>query len=335
MAITIAIDAMGGDFGPDVTVPAALDVASRVDDARLVLVGPAPVLEQRLAGKGAAGRVEIEHATEVVGMDESAAQALRSKKDSSMRVAINQVKSGRAEACVSAGNTGALMATARFVLKTLPGIDRPAIATALPRARGHVHVLDLGANVDVPAEILFQFGVMGSTLVRCVSGKDNPTVGLLNVGVEDIKGSETIRRASELFRGSSLNYTGFVEGDDIFNGTVDVIVCDGFSGNVALKTGEGLAQMISRVLKEEYNRNVFTRLAGAFSIPVLKSLRRRMDHRRYNGASLVGLKGTVVKSHGGTDALGFARAIDVALAEVRNNVVEQLELSLGPDARET
>lgn len=329
MAISIAIDAMGGDFGPDVTVPAALDVARRVEDAHLVLVGPQSVLEEKLTDKAAAGRVEIENATEVVGMDEPAAQALRSKKDSSMRVAINQVKSGRAAACVSAGNTGALMATARFVLRTLPGIDRPAIATALPRAKGYVHMLDLGANVDVPPEILFQFGVMGSTLVRCVTGKERPTVGLLNVGVEDIKGSETIRRASELFRASTLNYAGFVEGDDIFNGSVDVIVCDGFSGNVALKTSEGLAQMISRVLKEEFNRNLFTRLAGAFSIPVLNSLRRRMDHRRYNGASLVGLKGTVVKSHGGTDSLGFARAIDVALAEVRNNVVGQLELSLG------
>ncbi|KAA3623405.1 MAG: phosphate acyltransferase, partial [Proteobacteria bacterium] len=204
--------------------------------------------------------------------------------------------------------------------------------TALPRSQGHVHVLDLGANVDVPAEILFQFGVMGATLVRRLENKAEPTVGLLNVGVEDIKGSDTIRRASELFRASSLNYTGFVEGDDIFNGTVDVVVCDGFSGNVALKTAEGLAQMISKVLKEEYNRNFFTRLAGLFSIPVLKSLKKRMDHRRYNGATLVGLRGTVVKSHGGADVLGFTTAIDVAIAEVRNEVVTHLDLALGQES---
>ncbi len=321
---------MGGDIGPDVTVPAALDVIRRTKDVELVLVGREEDVTERLGDDAPRDRVQVENATEVVGMDESAAQALRSKKDSSMRVAINQVKSGRADACVSAGNTGALMATARFVLRTLPGIDRPAIATALPRASGHVYVLDLGANVDVPAEILFQFGIMGATLVRSLTDNDRPTVGLLNVGVEDIKGNDTIRQASELFRASDLNYTGFVEGDDIFNGTVDVIVCDGFSGNVALKTSEGLAQMISKVLREEFNRNLFTKLAGAVSIPVLRSLRRRMDHRRYNGASLVGLKGTVVKSHGGTDIMGFSRAIDVAVAEVRNDVVRQLEQALGP-----
>lgn len=329
MAITIAIDAMGGDIGLDVTVPAALDTVRRVADAKLILVGPEDEIRRRLQGQGADGRLEVAAATEVVGMDEPVAQALRSKKNSSMRVAIDQVKAGRADACVSAGNTGALMATARFVLRTLPGIDRPAIATALPRASGHVHVLDLGANVDVPAPILLQFGVMGATLVASVSGVENPTVGLLNVGVEDIKGNDTIRQASDLFRQSTLNYTGFVEGDDIFNGKVDVIVCDGFSGNVALKTAEGLAQMIGAVLREEFGRNLLTRLAAVSALPVLKSVRRRMDHRHYNGASLVGLRGTVVKSHGGADAVGFARAIDVAIAEVRNNVVGHLEAALG------
>jgi glycerol-3-phosphate acyltransferase PlsX len=331
LAITIAIDAMGGDYGLKVTIPATLEVARRVDDVRLVLVGPADEIRSRVEGVDGSERITVENASQVVGMDESAAQALKHKKDSSMRVAINQVKSGNAGACVSAGNTGALMATARFVLRTLPGIDRPAIITALPRADGQVHVLDLGANVDVPAEILFQFGIMGTTLVERLEHKEKPTVGLLNVGVEDIKGSETIKRASELFRASSLNYAGFVEGDDIFNGNIDVIVCDGFSGNVALKTAEGLAQMISKVMKEEYKRNVFTRIAGLFSIPVLNSLKKRIDHRRYNGASLVGLKGTVVKSHGGADVLGFSNAIDVAIAEVRNDVVEHLGVALGEE----
>lgn len=319
---------MGGDYGIDVTVPAALGIVERNTDVDLILVGDSEEIARRVGGAAPTGRIRIENATQVVGMNESAASALRGKKDSSMRVAIDQVKSGAASACVSAGNTGALMATARFVLKTLPGINRPAIATALPRSQGHVHVLDLGANVDVPAEILFQFGVMGATLVKRLENKPAPSVGLLNVGVEDIKGNDIIRRASELFRESSLNYTGFVEGDDIFNGTVDVIVCDGFSGNVALKTAEGLAQMISRVLREEYGRNVFTRLAGLFSIPVLRSLKMRMDHRRYNGASLVGLRGTVVKSHGGADLLSFTNAIDVAIAEVRNEVIRHLDIAL-------
>ncbi len=333
MAITIAIDAMGGDFGPDVTVPAALQVLQRRDDVRLILVGDREQLERRLGSHDSA-RLSVVHASQVVGMDEPVAAALRGKKDSSMRVAINQVRSADAEACVSAGNTGALMATARFVLKTLPGIDRPAICAALPRARGRVHVLDLGANVDVPAAILFQFGIMGVTLVRQTEGVAKPSVGLLNVGVEDIKG-DTIREAAELFRASNLNYRGFVEGDDIFNGTVDVIVCDGFSGNVALKTSEGLAQMISAILREEYGRGLLSRLAGLMSLPVLRRLKHRVDHRRYNGASLLGLRGTVVKSHGGTDQLGFAAAIEVAATEVGNGVVRQMELMLGQEAGAT
>ncbi len=320
---------MGGDFGLDVTVPAAVSALSRHQDIGLILVGPAQQIERHLGSVPKRGAIQIQDATQVVEMDESAAKALRGKKDSSMRVAINQVKDGLAGACVSAGNTGALMATARFVLKTLPNISRPAIVTALPRANGHVHVLDLGANVDVPPEILFQFGIMGSTLVRQLEGIDRPTVGLLNVGIEDIKGGDAIRQAAELFRNSNLNYQGFVEGDDIFNGSVDVIVCDGFSGNVALKTGEGLAQMISAILKEEYNRSLLSRLAGLFSMPVLKSLKKRVDHRRYNGASLVGLRGTVIKSHGGTDVLGFSNAIDVAVAEIKSNVVEHLRNALG------
>jgi len=328
VAITIAIDAMGGDTGLDVTVPASLDVARRVSDVELILVGPLEQISARLEGAPGRERVHVVDATEVVGMDEPAAQALRSKKDSSMRVAIDQVKAGRAQACVSAGNTGALMATARFVLKTLPGIDRPAIASALPRAKGHVHVLDLGANVDVPPEILYQFGIMGSTLVRCMENKPAPSVGLLNVGVEDIKGNETIRRASELLRSGRINYKGFVEGDDIFNGTVDVIVCDGFSGNVALKTGEGLAQMLSSIIREEFGRNLVTRFAAMVSVPVLRSVKRRMDHRRYNGASLVGLTRTVVKSHGGADVIGFAHAIEVAIAEVRSDVIGHLQTAL-------
>lgn len=328
MTITIAIDAMGGDFGPDVTLPAAIQAIRQHSDLRLVLVGDAERLSASL-GKEGSGRISVHNASQVVGMDESPASALRGKKDSSMRVALNLVKDGSADACVSAGNTGALMATARFVLKTLPNIDRPAIVSAMPRPDGHVHMLDLGANVNVPAEILLQFGVMASTLVSQLENKPQPTVGLLNMGVEDIKGNDTIREAAELFKKSELNYQGFVEGDEIFNGSVDVIVCDGFTGNVALKTSEGLAQMVSAIMREEFNRNWWTRIAGLLAVPVLKSMKKRVDHRRYNGASLVGLRKTVIKSHGGADVLGFAKAIDVAISEVRIDVIRHLESALG------
>jgi len=322
MTVTIALDAMGGDFGPQVTVPAAINALRHHPDVHLVLVGLQEEIERELSrhGRPPDHRLAIQHASEVVGMDEPPADALRKKKDSSMRVAINQVKLGTAQAAVSAGNTGALMATARFVLKTLPGIDRPAIITALPTLHGHVHVLDLGANVDSSPEQLLQFAMMGSLLVGAVEHKQAPRVGLLNVGTEDIKGSETVKKTDELLRASGLNYTGYVEGDEIYTGHSDVIVCDGFVGNVALKTSEGLARMISQFMKEEFKRNPFAMLAGLVALPVLRAFRKRVDPRRYNGASLVGLNGIVIKSHGGTDKLGFETAIRVAIEEVKNRV---------------
>ncbi len=322
MTVTVAVDAMGGDHGPEVTVPAALTALQRESDLDLILVGRDREVQAQLntLGNPAQDRVRLVNATQIVGMDELPAQALRSKKDSSMRIAINLVKSGDADACVSAGNTGALMATARFVLKTLPGIDRPAIVSAMPSLRGHIHMLDLGANVDSPPELLLQFAVMGSILVKYVENKPNPRIGLLNIGVEDIKGNDIVKRAAELMRNSSLNYQGFVEGDAIYTGDVDVIVCDGFDGNVALKTSEGLAQMISHFTREEYGRNLLTRLAGLISLPVMKSLRKRVDHRRYNGATLVGLRSTVIKSHGSADTLAFRHAILEAFTEVKNKV---------------
>ncbi len=260
-------------------------------------------------------------------MDESPAQALRAKKDSSMRVAINLVKQGEADACVSAGNTGALMATARFVLKTLPGIDRPAICTTLPTVHGHTRMLDLGANVDSKAEHLLQFAVMGSVLAT-VNGIDQPRVGLLNIGEEDIKGNEQVKEAVRLLAASDLHYIGFVEGDGIFLDEVDVVVCDGFVGNVALKSSEGVAKLIRHYMTQEFKRNPLTRLAGLVALPVLRALGRKIDPRRYNGASLLGLQGIVVKSHGGADALAFANAIQVAMLEAERKVPQQIDAHL-------
>ncbi len=330
-AVTIALDAMGGDHGPAVVIPAALEILGRHPDVRLVLVGDQAQLEAH-CGEGLARygeRLGIRHATQVVGMDEAPAAALRGKKDSSMRVAIDLVKQGAADACVSAGNTGALMATARFVLKTLPGIDRPAIITAIPSVRGHTHVLDLGANVDLDAAQLFQLAVMGATLVRVVENLERPRVGLLNVGEEEIKGNEEVRQAHALLTASALNYIGFVEGDDVYTGDADVIVCDGFVGNVALKTSEGLAHMISHFMREAFARNLLTRLAGLVAMPVLRSFKRRIDPRRYNGASLVGLQGIVIKSHGGADAFAFAHAIDIARIEVAKALPKRIGEEIG------
>jgi glycerol-3-phosphate acyltransferase PlsX len=320
--ITIALDAMGGDHGVSVTVPAALATLRQQTALKLILVGQREAIETELARHRANGgdRIAIHHASEVVGMDEPPAQALRSKKDSSMRVAINLVKEGAAQATVSAGNTGALMATARFVLKTLPGIDRPAIITTLPTMLGHVHVLDLGANVDCTPEQLLQFAIMGSILVAAVEGKSRPRVGLLNVGEEDIKGNETVKKTHELLRASPLNYAGFVEGDEIYTGDLDVIVCDGFVGNIMLKTSEGLARMITHFIKQEFRRNLLTKLSALVALPVLQAFRKRVDPRRYNGATLIGLTGTVIKSHGGADVLAYEHAILEAVAEVKNNV---------------
>ncbi len=332
MTTTIALDAMGGDHGPRVTVPAALAFLRTAEDARLILVGQPEPLEAEVRRLGAHfdDRLQLQAATEVVRMDEPPAQALRSKRDSSMRIAITLVRDGGADACVSAGNTGALMAIAHFVLKTLPGIDRPAIMAALPTMYGHVHLLDLGANVECTAEQLRQFAVMGAIVVAAVEGRTRPSVGLLNIGSEDIKGTEVIKAAAALLQESNLNYVGYVEGDGIYTGHTDIVVCDGFVGNIALKASEGLAQMISYLMRREFERHIGTRLAGLVAMPVLKAFRRRVDPRRYNGASLVGLNGVVVKSHGGADVLGMSNALHVALSEARKKVPALIRRELEP-----
>ena len=324
MDITVAIDCMGGDHGPHVTVPAALTFLRAQPEVNIVLVGLEDAIRIELkAHKAEIGpRLRIRHASEVVTMGEPPALALRNKKDSSMRVAVDLVKTGEANACVSAGNTGALMATSRFVLKMLPGIDRPAIAGVLPTMRGRTYVLDLGANVDCAPEHLVQFAIMGSALVAAVEHKAHPSVGLLNIGEEAIKGNEVVKQAADMLRASAINFAGNVEGDDIFKGKTDVVVCDGFVGNVALKTSEGLAQMLSVFLREEFKRNALTRAAAIFAMPVLNAFKRRVDHRRFNGASLLGLRGIVVKSHGSADIYSFGCAIERAVDEVRNGVLQ-------------
>jgi glycerol-3-phosphate acyltransferase PlsX len=327
MDVTVAIDCMGGDHGAHVTVPAVLQYLARDPESSFILVGRQADLEAELAKLHASAgpRLRVQHAAEVVEMDEPPAAALRGKKDSSMRVAIDLVKKDDAQACVSAGNTGALMAISRFVLKTLPGIDRPAIATTLPTLKGHTCVLDLGANVDCTAEHLLQFGIMGSELVASLDSQAQPTVGLLNIGEEDIKGNEVAKRAAELLRASDLNFRGNVEGDDIYKGTTDVVVCDGFVGNVALKASEGIAQMLGTYLREEFNRNFLTRFAGLVASPVIRHFKRRVDHRRYNGATLIGLRGIVIKSHGSADVFAFGFAIERAVKEARTGVLRHIE----------
>lgn len=326
----IALDAMSGDHGVSVAVPAALQILAEQPDLQLILVGDEVILKQAIGHPPASifQRLSIYHASQRVEMDESPSRALRNKKDSSMRVAINLVKDKQADACVSAGNTGALMATARYVLKTLDGIDRPAIISSLPTVTGHTHMLDLGANVDSSPQQLFQFALMGSVLSSAVDNIPNPRVGLLNIGEEEIKGNECVKETSRLLAQSSINYIGYIEGDDIFKGTVDVVVCDGFVGNVALKTTEGVAKMLSHYVKQSFNRNIFTRLAGLISLPVLKHLRKRIDPRHYNGASLLGLRGIVIKSHGGADVVAFAQAIREAVVEVQNNVPARISNQL-------
>lgn len=318
---TIAVDAMGGDVGLEVTIPASIAFLNAVDIKKhnIVLVGKseqiAPLLIKYngndLIEKGA---LSIQEASEVVEMDESPALALKRKKDSSMRVAINMVKSGDAHAAVSAGNTGALMATARFVLKTIPGVDRPAIISTMPCKKPSqiTYMLDLGANVDSSPEMLVQFAVMGSSLTEFVDHKSEPRIGLLNVGAEEIKGSEKVKKASALLAESELNYVGYIEADEIYNGKVDIIVCDGFEGNVALKASEGTAKMVLNVLKEEFHRNWFTKGLGLLVKPIFKAMQARLDPRLHNGATLLGLNGIVVKSHGGTDEIGFLHAIQEA-----------------------
>lgn len=292
----------------------------------VILVGQEAALKAELGARGAveSARLTIRAATEVVASDELPSAALRNKKDSSMRVAVNLVKEGRAAACVSAGNTGALMAIARFVLKTMPGIERPAIATALPTLKGQSTVLDLGANVNCSAEQLYQFGLMGSALVAATQHCERPTVGLLNIGEEEIKGNDVVKHAAELLRASELNFIGNVEGDDIYKGTADVVVCDGFVGNVALKTSEGLAQMLVTFLKEAFTRNLLTKLVAVIAMPALKGFKHRVDPRRYNGASLLGLRGIVMKSHGGADVLAFHNALQRAYEEATSGVLERI-----------
>ena len=326
--ITIAVDCMGGDHGPDVTLPACRQFLEQHHDATLVLVG----LPDRMNGFSHP-RARLVLASEVVTMDDTLETALRRKKDSSMRVAIQQVKDGVAQAAVSAGNTGALMAISRYILKTLDGIERPAIAGQIPNATGGATtVLDLGANVDCTAEHLLQFAVMGSALVSVLKEVDSPSVGLLNIGEEVIKGNEVIKKASELLRTAAksgdLNFYGNVEGNDIFHGTVDIVVCDGFVGNVALKTSEGLAGMIGNFLKAEFSRNIFTKMAAIASYSVLSALKKRVDHRRYNGAALLGLRGLVFKSHGSADVMAFGNALSRAYDAARHDLLNRVQVRI-------
>jgi glycerol-3-phosphate acyltransferase PlsX len=330
MTITLAVDAMGGDHGPKITVPASINALTKYDQLHIILVGDKELIEKELQkNKYTNTRLSIKHTSEVVEMDESPQSALKNKKDSSMRVAINLIKEGKAQACVSAGNTGALMATARYVLKMLPGIDRPAIASSLPSQKGTTYMLDLGANTDCTAEHLLQFAVMGAMLVSSVTGNPNPSVGLLNIGSEDIKGNEIVKEASELLRRSHLNFYGNVEGNDIFKGTTDVVVCDGFVGNVALKTAEGIAQLMGRFLTQEFKRNWITKVMAFVSLLVLNRFKKRLDPRRYNGASFLGLRGIVVKSLGSADSYSFFFAIQTAIEESKNNVLEKIQKQLG------
>ncbi|GAB1232760.1 phosphate acyltransferase PlsX [Ferrigenium sp. UT5] len=327
MDVTIAIDAMGGDHGVCVTVPAVISYLQKYPSDKVILVGLTDKIMEALRATGMTTdhpRLIIHPATQVVAMDEQPQLALRGKKDSSMRVAINLVKDGSASACVSAGNTGALMATARYVLKTIPGIERPAIASFLPTKDGQVCMLDLGANVDCSAEHLLQFAIMGDALVSAIEHRENPSIGLLNIGSEAIKGNEVVKRAIELLQNSDLNFYGNVEGNDIFRGVTDVVVCDGFIGNVALKTAEGVTKMMGGFLREGFSRNWATKIAALFALPVLLAFKKRLDHRRYNGASFLGLKGIVVKSHGSADIFAFQCAIERAAEEARGGMLSQI-----------
>lgn len=326
MSALIAIDAMGGDFGPHLIVPACIASLVEFPSLHLVLVGQAPVLEELIAlhpGVDRA-RLQVEHASEVIGMDERPTHALRGKPDASMRVMLELVRSGRAKACVSAGNTGALMALSLYVLKPLPGIDRPAMVTAVPTARGVCHLLDLGANVDCSAEQLYQFAVMGSVAAEA-QGVVRPRVALLNVGTENIKGNQQVKLAASLLQqAQGLNYIGFVEGNGLYRGEADVVVCDGFVGNILLKSSEGLVSMISERIEALFNEGFVSRLAGAVALPLLKRLRGELAPARHNGASFLGLQGIVVKSHGAASSEGFQSAIRRAVIEVRENLPQRL-----------
>ncbi len=321
--IHLALDAMGGDFGPAVTVPAALAALQRHPELRLTLVGD----ETAIAGlvpKGLTERCQVMHAPQKVEMSDRPSIALRTKRESSMRIALDMLRDGKVDACVSAGNTGALMAIARYVLKTLPGIERPAICATMPSVNGATHVLDLGANVDSSSEELFRFAVMGSVLASSIDNRPNPRIALLNIGEEEIKGNDRVKQTAILLEQSTLNYCGFAEGNDLYSGRFDVIVCDGFVGNVALKASEGVAGMLVALAREEFSRGILSKLRALVAAPVLRRLRDRADPRRYNGASLLGLRGIVIKSHGGADIFSFGHAIDEAIMEVRKGVPEKI-----------
>ncbi len=323
---------MGGDFGPSVVVPACVHALSRHPELRVILTGNETAIEEALLGADGRGneqqRLSVVHTAQQVEMHELPSSALRNKKDSSRRVAVDVVKTGSADACVSAGNTGALVAMAKFVLKTLPGIDRPAICNAMPGMEKHCHLLDLGANVNSSPEQLFQVAVMGSVLASALDNRDRPSVALLNIGEEEIKGNEKVKQTSAMLSASELNYVGFVEGDDIYQGKADVIVCDGFVGNVALKASEGVARMLAFFAKEAYSRSLFTRAVALLSKPILVQLGRRADPRHYNGASLLGLRGIVIKSHGSADWLSFSNAITEAVKEVKKDVPSRISQRL-------
>ena len=328
--ITIAIDAMGGDFGPSEIIPAVDYSLKKYAQLNVILVGKKDLILSQLKKSKIENseRITISHASEIVEMDESPSQALRNKKNSSMRIAIELVRDGSAKACVSAGNTGALMATSRFILKMLPGMDRPAICTTLPGINGTSHILDLGANVDSSSEQLFQFAIMGAQLTSAVKNKDNPTIALLNIGEEEIKGNDRVKQAAKLLEESYLNYIGYVEGNNLYTGNVDLIVCDGFVGNVAIKASEGVADFLLHNVKNEFKSSMYSKFAALIAMPILKSLQHKIDPKRYNGASLLGLRGIVVKSHGSAKRISFSRAIDEAMIEVENNIPEKINTKL-------
>ena len=321
----ISLDAMSGDLGAEVVVRAANQALRKNAQLELILVGDENELQDHVTRIiGDEPRLSIAHASEVVEMSDSPVDAMRKKKDSSMRVAIDLVKEGKAAACVSAGNTGALMGTAKFVLKMLPGIDRPAIITELPAKGGSLHMLDLGANTVCTADHLFQFAVMGSIVTEDITGIKNPRVALLNIGAEDSKGHDTVKDAAAMLTASTLNYVGFIEGSELFSGKADVVVTDGFTGNVALKTMEGTVGLAAHYLKRAFTRNLFAKLQALFARPVLRHLADRMDSRKYNGATLVGLNGIVIKSHGSADSYAFEHAIETAVVEVQKQVPQQI-----------
>ncbi|MDC1046341.1 phosphate acyltransferase PlsX [Candidatus Pseudothioglobus singularis] len=338
MSIRVSIDASGGDFGFLVTINAGINALKTYDDLLINFVGDEAGIKNELNKNSSysnfADRIDVTHASEVINMSDSPSVALRHKKDSSMRIAINLVKNGDADACVSAGNTGALMSIARFVLKTIKGVDRPAIMSAVPTLTGPTHVLDLGANIDSRPSTLLQFAIMGSIAVQNTENIENPSVGLLNVGSEELKGNEKSQETSELLKNSSLNYIGFVEGDDIYKGNVDVIVCDGFEGNIALKASEGVAKMFSYFIKKSFNKNLFTKLIALIAQPIMRDFKSKVDPGKYNGASLLGLKGVVVKSHGNADVDSFFQAIKEAYIEAHAKITDKISAQLTRELEE-